>query len=141
MGHTQGSKGLANLSDDIRKVCLKGQTSVDLEEYEKGFAMGWNEYCTPFHGFDNGRKGDLYKSFCPPEKEELYREKFLVGKKVYEKKDQVIEVKEKIKELNSNTDRDNSTKDELNKLEEYLRLLNREIQSLEQNGMSPVHKD
>ncbi|MGZ3787163.1 MAG: DUF2799 domain-containing protein [Bacteriovorax sp.] len=141
MGLKQGQLGLFSLSSEIQRVCMRGESTVDLEGYEKGFAMGWSEYCTPYHGFENGKKGDVYKSFCPPEKEDLYREKFLVGKKIYEKKDQVIELEEKIKDLSSNSGHTLANKEELNKLNEYARGLERDIQALEQRGMSPVHTD
>jgi hypothetical protein len=139
MGLDHGKRGLSNLSDNIRRACDSGEQTISLEDYQTGFNRGWSAYCTSFNGFVMGKKGDNYKSFCPIEKEELFHEKFLIGKKVYEKKDQVIEVEEKIKELNQNTEKDLSTKDELNKAEEYLRELKREIQSLEQKGMSLVH--
>lgn len=138
-GFNQGRYGLANLSDDIRKVCMKSDSSVDLEAYDLGFKMGWNEYCSPFHGYENGKKGDLYRSYCPPEKEELYREKFLIGKNVFEKNDQVNEIEEKIKKITPDAEHDLSAKEELRKMKDYQQKLNREIQSLEQAGINPVH--
>jgi len=142
LGLEHGKKGLNRLTDEVRSVCVSGNGAVDLELYEAGFNMGWSTYCTPFNGFEMGRKGDSYKSFCPPEKEELFHEKFLIGKKVYEKKDQVIDLEEKIKELSKNDEKDQSPKvlnDELKKRQEHLLLLKREIQALEQQGMSLVH--
>lgn len=138
-GLDHGKHALSNLSEDVRRVCVTSDETVDLEAYQKGFNIGWTTFCTPFHGFEMGSKGDIYKSFCPVEKEELFHEKFLIGKKVYEKKDQVIELEEKIKEITPNTEKDLSAREELLKIQDYLRGLKREIQSLEQQGMSLVH--
>ena len=137
-GLDQGKRGLTNLSEEIRRVCNE---NVNLEAYQIGFNTGWSDFCTSFHGFEMGKKGDIYKSFCPAEKEELFREKFLIGKTVYEKKDQVIEVEEKIKDLLEN-EKDQSSvtlTEELKRNQDYLRSLKREIQALEQKGLSLIH--
>lgn len=138
-GIEHGKKGLSKLTDEISSTCIRGEESVNLEAYETGFRMGWSSYCTSFNGFDMGRKGDTYKSFCPPEKEDLFHEKFLIGKKVYEKKDQVIELEEKIQELSSSSEMDPASREELKKYQDYLRILKRDIQALEQQGVSLVH--
>ncbi len=141
-GLNQGKKGLSSLSDDIRKTCISSDKTVDLEAYEKGFNMGWSEYCTPFNGFQNGKKGDIYKSYCPADKEDLYREKFLIGKKVYEKNDQVHDLEDKMKDLTPEADRgDLGSREELTKIRNYVLEINRDIQVLEQKGRSPVHTD
>ena len=140
-GLEHGKLGLAKLTDEIRSVCQSKDQTVDLEKYETGFNMGWSSFCSPFNGYELGRKGDAYKSFCPAEKESLFHKKFLIGKSVYEKKDQVVEFEDKIKELKYDIDNNNnssSTKDELAKNQEYLRILKREIQALEQEGVNPV---
>lgn len=139
LGLEHGKKGLNKLTDEVRSACISAEQTLDLELYEKGFNMGWSSYCIPFNGFDMGRKGDIYKSYCPPEKEELFREKFLIGKKVNEKKDQVSEIQEKIKELSVGSDISALEKEELKKLKDYLQTLNRDIQILEQQGMSLIH--
>lgn len=140
-GYDQGRKGQSNLIEDIRKTCLKRNADIDLAGYQKGFEGGWKEYCTPFNGYRMGAKGDIYKSFCPAEKEPLFHERFLLGKKVYEKKDQVRELQEKIMDLSEDgKDLTNpSSRDELNAYKNELRDLNKEIQHLEQQGMSNVH--
>ncbi len=141
MGFSQGRKGLTNLTDEIRKVCIRSNSTVDLEGYAKSFEKGWSEFCTPMHGFESGKRGDIYKSYCPPEKENLFREKFLIGKRVYEKNDQVNELEEKIKDLTPAAEHDLATKEHLQKIQNYTQGLKREIQALEQLGMNPVHKD
>lgn len=142
LGIDHGKKGLTRLTDDVRSTCVSGEQTVDLENYETGFNRGWSTYCTTFNGFDMGRRGDLYKSFCPIEKEDLFREKFLIGKKVYEKKDQVLEIEDKIQELNDDLEKDvgNITlKEELKKLQDFLLAEKRAIQALEQQGTSLIH--
>lgn len=139
LGIEHGKKGFSRLTEDVRAVCMNNDKTVSLERYETGFNMGWSAYCTSFNGFEMGRKGDNYKSFCPPEKESLFHEKFLIGKTVYEKKDEVEELEEKIKDLNSIADKDMATKDELRKNQELLLSLKRDIQVLEQKGVSLIH--
>lgn len=142
LGLDHGKRGLSNLSEELRRVCVTSDEAVNLEAYQMGFNMGWSNFCTPFQGFEMGKKGDLYKSFCPLEKEELFREKFLIGKKVYDKKDQVIEVEEKIKELKAASEKNPASqalKDDLKRTQDYMLSLKREIQALEQQGMSLIH--
>ncbi len=129
-GYEQGRKGLGDLSDDIRKVCMRSDSSVDLESYVKGFNMGWSEYCTPLHGLENGLKVDLYKSYCPPEKEALYREKFFIGKTITDKSDQLSDLEDNFK----NSPNDSELKDSILQLK-------REIQILKQQGASPFHSN
>lgn len=137
LGLEHGQRGFNKLTDEVRSTC----SGSDLEQYENGFFMGWNTYCTSFNGFNIGKKGDSYKSFCPPEKEELFYEKYLIGKKVYEKKDQVSELQDKIKDLEQTAEKDSSSaiKEDLKAHQDYLLTLKREIQALEQKGMSLVH--
>jgi hypothetical protein len=136
LGIEHGKKGLSKLTDEVRSTC---GDRIDTELYERGFAMGWSSHCTPFNGFEMGRKGDTYKSFCPPEKEKLFREKFLIGKTVYEKKDQLSEIEDKIKDLKPSAEKDLASKDELNKLQDRFNLMEHEIQTLEQQGKSLIH--
>ena len=103
MGLDQGKRGLNNLSENIRKVCITNDKTVNLEAYQAGFKIGWSIFCSPSNGYQMGKKADLYKSFCPDDKEDLFREKFLIGKKVNEKFDQVSELEDKIKELTKAT--------------------------------------
>lgn len=138
LGLEHGRKGFSKLTEAVRKTCVTNESTVNLELYETGFSKGWDEYCSPIHGYQMGRKGDIYKSYCPPEKEELYHEKFLIGKKIYEKKDQVNDLEEKIKDLLAAPEQNIAAKDELRRYQEYLLKINREIQSLEQKGMSLI---
>ena len=139
MGLDQGKRGLNNLAENIRRVCNTDDKTVNLEAYQTGFKTGWSIFCSPINGFKMGKKGDLYKSFCPEDKEDLFREKFLIGKKVNEKNDQLSEYEDKIKELSQGGEKDLSAREELTRTEESLRSLKREIQALEQKGMSLVH--
>lgn len=142
LGIEHGKRGYSNLSEDIRKNCTTTTEFLNLEAYQDGFKMGWSDHCTAFQGYEMGRKGDLYKSFCPSEKEDLFHEKFLIGKKVYEKNDQITDLEEKIKDLSQAIEKDNtsiSTKDELKKNQDELLSLKRDIQRLEQKGKNLGH--
>lgn len=140
-GYDQGRKGQSNQLEDIRKTCLGRNPDINLTAYQAGFEAGWSEYCTPFNGYRMGAKGDIYKSFCPTEHEDLFHERFLIGKKVYDKKDQARDLEEKIMDL-SKSGKDltsPATHDELARYKNDLRDLNKEIQALEQQGLSNVH--
>ena len=138
LGIDHGKRGMNNLSDDVRSTCNNSTFIADIEQYEKGFNIGWSLYCTPRNGFESGRKGDSYKSFCPTDKEDLFHEKFLIGKKVYEKKDQVSELETRVNDLTQSAEHDLGAKEELNKTKEYLLNLTREIQTLERQGENPA---
>ncbi len=141
LGYEQGRKGMNNLLEDVRNTCLRQNPSLDLAKYQSGFEDGWGEYCTPFNGYRMGAKGDVYKSYCPEEKEDLFHVRFLIGKKVYEKNDQVRELQEKIMDLSSDP-KDLQTpavRDELNNLKNEMKDLTNEIQRLEQQGLANVH--
>ncbi len=133
-GLDQGYKGASNLAEDIKRVCSSDSVTVDLLNYEKGFNIGWDVYCSPTHGLENGMKGELYKSFCPSTKEDHYHASFLIGKKIYEKKDQLQELEDKLREVEKEDSTELPVKDELKQLKEEVVNLNREIQSLEQAG-------
>jgi len=140
-GYEHGRKGMSSLIDEVRSTCGRDNPAIDFSAYESGLEAGWSEFCTPFNGYRMGAKGDLYKSFCPPERENLFHERFLIGKKVYEKKDQARELQEKIMDLSEDGKELTSpaSREELSSYKNELHELNKEIQRLEQSGMSNAH--
>ena len=138
-GKDHGLKGLNRLTDEIRKVCVRADSSVDLKAYEDGFYLGWASYCTSFHAYESGRKAETYTSFCPAAKEGLFREKYLIGKKVYDKSEQVAELEDRIESVVKKTQLSTNEQIELSRLKEELLTLKREIQLLEVKGKSLVH--
>ena len=140
-GREHGLKGLAKFTDEIQKVCINAQNSVDLEGYEKGFLIGWSEYCTPMNGFLLGSRAETYKSFCPQDKEDLFHEKYLVGKKLYDKKDQLQDLKELYLSLSKGSPSDTSGQSQINPLKQEIQKLEQEIQMLDQVGRTPQHSD
>jgi hypothetical protein len=143
LGLLHGTKGHNKLTDELRSICVTSTETINLELYETGFNKGWRLYCSSYNGFEMGRKADTYRSFCPLEKEDLFHEKFLIGKMVYEKNDQVMDIEDKINKITFNPEKEASSlnlqKDELKRLQDYLRSLKNEIQALEQKGTSLVH--
>jgi hypothetical protein len=142
LGLEHGRRGLNDLLDDVRSTC--GATAVGLENYGSGFSSGWDIFCTTYNGFQMGKKGDPYRSYCSALKEDLFHEKYFIGKKVYEKNDQVADLEEKIQDLVVEIEKDStsfSLKDELKKYQNEFLILKREIQALEQQGISLVHSN
>ena len=138
-GKDHGLKGLSKLTDDIRKVCVRSDATVDLKAYEDGFLLGWSSFCTSFHAYESGRKAETYLSFCPEAKENLFREKYLIGKKVYDKSEQVLDLEDRIENFKKKTQLNTNEQIELARLKEELQLLKRDIQLLEVKGKSLVH--
>ena len=139
LGLEHGKHGGPNLAENIRRVC---RNDLNLEPYITGFNTGWSDFCTPFHGFEMGKKADNYRSFCPAEKETLFREKYLIGKMVFEKNDQLQDLEDKIKELSSQLEKAQSNialQDELKTYKDNLNSLKSEIQFLEIKGKSLIH--
>lgn len=139
LGLDHGKRGFVTQIEEIRRICSNSENLINLESYNEGFQIGWSIFCTPAHGYEMGEKGDSYKSFCPKDKEDLFHEKFLIGKKINTKRDQVSELEDKIKDFSQTSEKDPSMKEELIQSEASLLALKREIQSLEQKGMSPIH--
>lgn len=135
LGLDHGKAGSAiKHTDDLRRVCFKKDKSVDLEQYEKGFTQGWLIYCLPNRAFELGKKGETYVSFCPKERESVFREKYLLGKRINDMNDVMEELNEKIEEIKSNGIESVADQDELNRLEKEFSDHKRQIQALEQEG-------
>jgi hypothetical protein len=138
-GKDHGLKGLSKFTDDIRKVCVRSDATVDLKAYEDGFNLGWASFCTSFHAYESGRKAETYLSFCPAAKEELFREKYLIGKKVYDKTEQIFELEDRIEGFKKKSQLNSNEQIELTRLKDELQTLKRDIQLLDVKGKSLVH--
>ncbi|MBC7429162.1 MAG: DUF2799 domain-containing protein [Bacteriovorax sp.] len=121
-------------TDEIRNTCLSRNPNLDLEAYEKGFAKGWDEYCTPTHAFDMGKKSDRYISFCPADREAQFREKYLIGKHYFELKDVESDIVGKMNDLRPNMNKSTLDYDDYTKLQTELDKVKREYQALEVEG-------
>ena len=138
-GKDHGLKGLNKLTDDLRRVCVRSDATVDLKAYEDGFLLGWSSYCTSFHAYESGRKAENYMSYCPAAKEQLYREKYLIGKKVFDKTEQVIELEDRIESFKNKSQLSTNEQIELSRLKDDLQKIKSEIQLLEVQGKSLIH--
>jgi hypothetical protein len=49
---------------DVDKICGKLGITVDLPEYEQGFAAGTERFCEPGNGYQWGLKGRSYNGIC-----------------------------------------------------------------------------
>lgn len=135
LGLAQGRAGSPKkYTDDLRNVCMGRNPNIDLEAYEKGFYQGWMEYCLPNRAFEMGKRSDRYFSFCPAERESMFREKYLIGKHVFELKDEEEELKERLEELKPTITTNSADSDEYHKIQKGLDKLRSEIQALEVEG-------
>lgn len=141
LGLTHGRSGSQkNYLEDVRKLCSDRNPTLDLEAYQKGFETGWTEFCLPHKGFEIGKRGDRYISFCPKERESQFREKYLVGKRVFELKDTEEEMVEKMEELKPTIETVSTDFDDYNKIKLELESVKRELQVLEVEGIRDTFK-
>jgi hypothetical protein len=127
-------------TDEIRNRCMGNNPNIDLEGYEKGFNQGWMEYCLPNRAFEMGKRSDRYFSFCPAEREAMFREKYLVGKHHAELKDTEEEIVEKIEEIRPTINESATNFDDYTKLQKELEKVRRDIQALEVEGLKSTFK-
>lgn len=121
-------------TDALRDKCLGSHPDINLEAYEKGFSQGWIEYCMPSRAFDMGRLSDRYISFCPVERESMFRQKYLLGKNYAELKDIEDELTEKMDDIRPNINTSTAVNDEYNKLRLELDKVKRDMQAVEVEG-------
>lgn len=141
LGLSQGRAGsLKKYTDELRDTCMASTPGIDLEAYEKGFYQGWMEYCLPNKAFEMGKRSDRYLSFCPAEREALFREKYLIGKHHAELKDVETDIQDKLEEIKPHINENPSTLDDYTKLQKELDKIRREIQALEVEGLKSTFK-
>jgi hypothetical protein len=135
-GLSQGRAGSPKkYTDELRDKCLSKNPTIDLEGYEKSFYAGWMEYCVPTNAFDLGRRTERYVSFCPEDKESLFREKYLVGKHYAELKDVENSISEKMDDIRPKINDSALEFDNYNKLKIELEKVRRDMQALEVEGI------
>lgn len=122
-------------TDDLRNKCSGINPNIDLEGYEKGFMQGWMQFCVPTKAFDMGRSGDRYFSFCPSEREDLFREKYLAGKHYNELKDVEDDILVKLEEARSTVNESPTNLDNYNQLQKELEKVRRDMRALEVEGI------
>jgi len=136
LGLKQGQMGSPQkYTDQIRNVCTHHQPPVELDKYEAGFKHGWSDYCRPANALTLGKSAEPYVSYCPENKEVMFREKYLIGKRINELKDIQEEMADELQELRLEASGDNDKLDEIKKKEKDLFELNRTIQNLEIDGL------
>ena len=135
LGLSQGRAGSPKkYTDELRNKCSSVEPLINLEAYEKGFYQGWMEYCLPHKAYELGKTSDRYISFCPPNKEASFRQKYLVGKHHAELKDVESDIVEKMNSIKSQTSENSSRLNDYTKLQIELEKVKREIQALEVEG-------
>lgn len=132
LGMEHGKNGSQVMhTEEIQKVCEKIDIRPDLHSYQQGFYKGWEEYCLPNRAYLMGQKGERYFSFCPKEREHMFREKYLLGKQYNELKDLEEELEEKIKELKKEIGENPSKFQELQKHEKFLIKIQQDLRNTE----------
>lgn len=122
-------------TEQLRSTCYLSAPPVDLENYEKGFEAGWKEYCRPANALSLGKISDPYVSFCPSEKEAVFREKYLIGKRINELKDIENEMIDELADLREDSADGEAQPEEIRKKEKDLVDIRKSITELEIAGL------
>lgn len=131
-GHLHGKKGSPQkYTDEIIDTCATEKFHPNIENYERGFMKGWEEYCLPSNAYKMGQQGDKYFSFCPPARESMFREKYLLGKQYNELLETQADLEEKISDLKKELSDNPNRASEILKYESYLSRLKANIQKIE----------
>lgn len=135
LGLQQGRAGYPKkYTDDLRNKCMSKNPDINLEAYEKGFYQGWTEYCLPNRAFEMGKRSDRYFSFCPAEREDQFREKYLIGKHHFELRDTESDIVQKMNDIRPEINDSAADYDDYIKLQQELEKIRREIHALEVEG-------
>lgn len=121
-------------TEQLKSVCASHLPALDLAKYEDGFYQGWSDYCRPSNAISMGKLADSYISFCPKNKESMFREKYLVGKRLHELNDMHEELLDELIDLRADAGNDGHKLDEIRKKEREIAELKRSIQDLEMEG-------
>ncbi len=99
IGLEDGSKGQAlSYIGNHRKACAEFNISPDLEQYQRGYAQGLQQYCTYNHGFQRGVRGQSFNNVCPPELEGSFRSGHQHGREIYRLNVEIKQTNRSIKE-------------------------------------------
>ena len=135
LGVEHGRTGLSKkLTSEIVKKCTNSDFSPNVLKYEAGFLKGWEEYCLPSRAYKLGQNGDRYVSFCPIDREDQFREKYLIGKQYNELNEHLREVEDKLNSLKRDIGKDPLKFNEYQKLERYHTKVKQDIQKIEIEG-------
>lgn len=80
-----------------RKACAEYNTRPDLKQYEAGYYLGIQKFCTPAKGFQLGHRGEKYTGVCPQELEKNFLTGYHQGQDIYILKGEVSRIKALIK--------------------------------------------
>lgn len=85
VGQRDGQNGYSrgNIENHV-KACGEVHINPDRALYQKGWARGIVSYCTPHNGMEVGRRGSSYSGSCPAELEPAFRERYRLGREVYD---------------------------------------------------------
>jgi len=84
VGFSDASQGYTQARvAEHRSACAEAKVTVNLDEYNSGFAQGLKNYCTVNTGFDLGAKGAGYPSQCIEKTFPRVRVAYREGQAVY----------------------------------------------------------
>ncbi|MCK4622008.1 MAG: DUF2799 domain-containing protein [Desulfuromonadales bacterium] len=80
-----------------RKACAEYNIRPNLQQYETGYDLGIQKFCTSAKGFQLGQKGEEYAGVCPPKLEKEFLAGYQLGQQIYTLKNMIGRAKSLIK--------------------------------------------
>jgi hypothetical protein len=115
IGYEDGARGARPArADDHTKACSKHGVAFDREAWQRGYARGLEQYCTPQNAVRIGLRGADYGGVCPPEADLQFSSHWRAGRLVWEQRRRVAELQERRRELEYAYGAANSDQDRYN---------------------------
>lgn len=124
IGFTDGLNGyaLTRLAEH-QKACAEYGITIDRIEFLRGRSDGLQRYCVPENGYLQGRAGATYQGVCEGPEAEVFRNRYLQGRHIWEAEQRLSEIENKLDEVSKQLQEPKRTRDERASLVDSLRRL------------------
>lgn len=94
IGLEDGSRGkeLSHIAQH-RKACTRYNIVPNLQQYQYGYKLGLQNFCTPAKGFQIGQRGGTYTGICPQELEQGFLAGYQQGREIAILRDKIKHIK------------------------------------------------
>lgn len=127
IGFTDGLNGhpLTRLAEH-QKACAEYAITIDRAQFLRGRDDGLRRYCVPDNGYLQGRAGATYHGVCEGPDAEVFRNRYLQGRHIWESERRLSEIEDQIDEVSTQLQEPKRTRDERAALVDSLRRLEQE---------------
>lgn len=100
IGVRDGAAGYAaSRLEDHRRACTEYGLGADDPAWQRGYADGLRDYCTPESGYRTGRRGGVYQHVCPVQDERVFLSAYELGRETYEVEREIEELDGRVRAL------------------------------------------